>query len=114
MGEGGSRFLCRSRAPSTLELEEEKLTSINAIVRGAIARHAGRDPSAVRAWHRLDRDLDLTPLELVQIALEVQEVVGVEVPVEELAYVETVGDVFSFISWAVPAESRARFLDRVA
>ena len=74
-------------------------------VRSTLARRAGCPTSALHPGHRLEDDLDLTPLELVLIALEIEEAVGVAIAVEGLASVETVGELMSYFSRAL---SRAR------
>jgi hypothetical protein len=74
-------------------------------VRNTLARHAGCPASALHPGQRLEDDLDLTPLELVLIALEVEEAVGVGIAVEGLASVVTVGELMGFFRRAV---SRAR------
>jgi hypothetical protein len=74
---------------------------IHSIASDVLARHIRRDIRTVRMWHSLDRDLDLTPLELVLVALEIEESGHVHVSVEELATVETVGDLFMCLSKAV-------------
>jgi hypothetical protein len=51
-------------------------------------------------WHSLNGDLHLTPLELVLVALEIQDVRHVEVPLDDLAKIETVGDFFMCLSKA--------------
>jgi acyl carrier protein len=86
---------------------------IHAVVRDVLARHArqgrrtGMDTHDIRAYHDLKRDLGLTPLELVVLMLEVEERVETELPVEELAQVETVGDLFLFVVRAVAEGRRA-------
>jgi acyl carrier protein len=72
--------------------------SIHSVALGALARHIRRDIGTVRTWHFLDGDLHLTPLELVIIALEIQDAAGVEVSLDELATLETVGDFFMCLS----------------
>ena len=72
--------------------------SIHSIALSALARHTRRDIGTVRTWHSLKGDLHLTPLELVIIALEIQDAAGVEVSPEELATLETVGDFFMCLS----------------
>jgi acyl carrier protein len=72
--------------------------SIHSVALGALARHIRRDIGTVRTWHSLDGDLHLTPLELVIIALEIQDAAGVEVSLDELASLETVGDFFMCLS----------------
>jgi acyl carrier protein len=66
--------------------------------RAVLARHSGRDSHQIRAWDRLEADLDLTPLEMVLVLVEVEEALGVELPAEGLEAVETVGDLFAFLS----------------
>jgi acyl carrier protein len=88
---------------------------IHAVVRDAIARHARRTSPDVagghdiRAYHDLERDLGLPPLELVVIVLEVEERVGTQLPLDDLASVETVGDLFLFV---VRAAAEARRSER--
>jgi acyl carrier protein len=74
-------------------------------VRTTIARHAGRPASALHPGDNLENDLDLTPLELVLIAIEVEEAAGIDIPVEGLASLETLGELMRFFSRAL---SRAR------
>jgi acyl carrier protein len=66
------------------------------MARRTIARVAGCPVRALHPSMRLATDLDLTPLELVLIATEIEEAVGIEVPVEGLASVETVGEMMRF------------------
>ena len=70
-------------------------------VRTTIARHAGRPASALRPDDNLEHDLDFTPLELVLIAIEIEEAAGVEIPVEGLASVETLAQLMRFYSRAL-------------
>ncbi|HEY1692768.1 MAG TPA: acyl carrier protein [Polyangiaceae bacterium] len=77
------------------------------LVRRTIVRHAGVPARHLHPWLRLDADLDLTPLELVLIATEIEEALGVELPVEDLAPAETVGDVLRFFRRAL-AERKKR------
>jgi hypothetical protein len=90
------------------------MKSTNAVVRGVLARHLNREVSSIYSWQHLERDLDLTPLELVLVALEVEELESVPIPVEELAATQTVGDLLSFFSLTVAREKRRSVLDRVA
>jgi acyl carrier protein len=77
------------------------MKSINAIVREALAHHLDRDASTIHPSQRLEEDLDLTPLELVLIALDMEELEDVALPFEQLATLRTVGDLFSFFARAV-------------
>jgi acyl carrier protein len=74
-------------------------------VRATLARHAGCPASALHPGHRLESDLDLTPLELVLIAVEIEQDVGVSIPADGLASIQTVGELMGYFSRAL---SRAR------
>jgi acyl carrier protein len=74
-------------------------------VRKTIARRAGRPASSLHADDNLEDDLDLTPLELVLIAIDIEEAAGIDIPVEGLASVKTLGQLMRFFSRAL---SRAR------
>jgi hypothetical protein len=89
------------------------MRSIQSVARGILALHAGRGRE-IRAWQRLEADLDLTPLELVLVTLEVEQLAQVELSTEGLEGVETVGDLFAFLSQALASEGSAPVLDRVA
>jgi acyl carrier protein len=82
------------------------MKSVPALVRAALAHHLDCDPGKIHTRQHLQADLDLTPLELIVIALEIEELVGVAIPVEALDDVATVGDFLSFMSHAV-AHQRA-------
>jgi acyl carrier protein len=75
------------------------MKAIQAIVRESLARHLDREPSAIHDWQRVEEDLDLTPLELVLVALELEEE-DVRVPFEQLAAVRTVGDLLALFARA--------------
>jgi hypothetical protein len=70
-------------------------------VRNTIARHTGRPASALHPCDSLEHDLDLTPLELVLIAIEIEEVAEIDIPVEGLASVETLSQLMRFFSRAL-------------
>jgi acyl carrier protein len=90
------------------------MRSIQSIARTILALHVGRRGREIRAWHRLGADLDLTPLELVLVTLEIEQRAQVELPTERLEAVETVGDLFAFLAQALAGRDRDRALDRVA
>jgi hypothetical protein len=87
--------------------------TIDTVVRGVLAHHVRRNASAICPWHQLDRDLDVTPLELALVALEIEDIQAIQLPMEGLASVETVGELFAFVSSAV-VQARRAHLDRVA
>lgn len=69
-------------------------------VRNAVAGHLGIAPETVAARAHLASELSLDPLDLVLIVLRLEESVGFEVPVEGLAYIETVGDFVALVESA--------------
>ncbi|MBX3192409.1 MAG: acyl carrier protein [Labilithrix sp.] len=82
----------------------------DAIVQNALACHLRTPEASFDAALELERDLGLDPLDLVLIALGLEEAVGVEFPVALLEGVRTVGDVARLVStWlgVVPALRRA-------
>ncbi|HEY3817901.1 MAG TPA: hypothetical protein VGL81_12055 [Polyangiaceae bacterium] len=74
------------------------MPSTDAIVRAVLAHHLERDPGAMYPWLRLQDDLDMTPLELVLVALEIEEIEHTQVAVDELAEAHTVGDLLTLFS----------------
>jgi acyl carrier protein len=78
---------------------------LNAVVRASLATHLDRDPATLHPWLRLEEDLDLTPLKLVLVALDVEDLEDVNLPLERLATLRTVGDLLAFLRFAV--DSRA-------
>ena len=62
------------------------------IVRFALALHLRCDPDEITEAQRLKEDLALDPLDLVLIALRLEEVGDSEFPVDALAEVSTVAD----------------------
>ena len=91
------------------------MSSVSFVVRGLLARHLDREASTLHAWHHLDRDLDLTPLELVMLAVELEELEalegapGIELGVEGLTTVQTVGELYAYFRRAVGRARRARY-----
>jgi len=62
------------------------------IVRFALALHLRIDPEYIIEEQRLKEDLSLDPLDLVLVALRLEEVGTSEFPVDSLANVSTVAD----------------------
>jgi hypothetical protein len=71
------------------------------LVRTMLACHLDRAVCAIQPWQRLDRDLDLTPLELVLLALEFEEIQQVRVSMDGLVGASTVGDLFALFARAL-------------
>jgi len=78
-----------------------------------LARRAGRAVADLRSWHHLERDLDITPLDLVLIAVELEEIEDLELQVDGLELAVTVGDALGFFSRSIRlARTGARFAHR--
>jgi hypothetical protein len=88
------------------------MKSIRRCVRDALALHLDRPASSIHPWDRLDEDLDVTPLELVLVALDVEELAGVPIPIDDdIATVLTVGDLYVVVTAAVRRARQARDFD---
>jgi hypothetical protein len=82
--------------------------SIDALVRSALANRAPREAAtggAVRlesatagAPFEPDDDVELTPLEVVLVALDMEQATACEWPLERLASVRTVGELLAFFA----------------
>jgi acyl carrier protein len=70
-----------------------------------LAHHSRCGAADVHVWQRLGRDLHLTPLDLALIACDLEDAEGVEVVVDDLATLETVGELVSSLQRVV---ARAR------
>jgi acyl carrier protein len=66
--------------------------SLSDTVRCAVAQHLDVQSSDIRPTHHLERDLGLHPLDIVLIALRLEEVEHVELPIDELNDVHKVAD----------------------
>ncbi len=66
--------------------------SLTEVVRSAVAQHLDIEPSLVRSWHRFERDLGLHPLDVILIALELEEIEEVELPIDHLDELRTVAE----------------------
>jgi len=60
------------------------------VVRRAVARHLGVEPSVIDRFHHLERDLHLQPLDIVLIVLAIEDAEHVEMPIAHLESIETV------------------------
>ena len=76
------------------------MTSLHRVTRRALTRRLRRDPHGLRMWHALDDDLGLLPLELVLVVLDIETEARVKVPVDELASVKTLGDLYRYVTKA--------------
>lgn len=64
--------------------------SFGTFVRYAIARHLGLPESCIEPSQRLRDDLGLLPLDLVLVALRLEDLVNTRFPVDRLSYIHTV------------------------
>jgi acyl carrier protein len=60
------------------------------VVRRTITKHLGIQPDAIRPFHDLRRDLHLQPLDLVLIAIALEDAQRIELPIAHLDAVATV------------------------
>jgi acyl carrier protein len=74
------------------------MQSNDRIVCAVLAHHLERDAATMSRSLRLLDDLDMTPLELVLVALEIEEIEHVRLPFDELAGAVTVGDLMDFFA----------------
>lgn len=84
------------------------MPTIDHIVRSLLAHHLDRAPSTLHGSLSLSRDLDVTPLELVLLALDLEDIEGVSIPVEQLGRIETVAELIEFLDATVREQRRGR------
>jgi hypothetical protein len=79
-----------------------------------LAHRLGRPVSTIHPWHHLERDLDMTPLEVVLVALEIEGIENVDIDVRGLERVQTVDDLATFFMREVARARHARMEREVA
>ncbi len=67
-------------------------------VLSVLARHSGRPATTIHPWQELERDLEMTPLELVLVAVEVETIEDACIDVSGLERVTTVGELVGFFT----------------
>jgi hypothetical protein len=90
------------------------MRSLRHIVVQVLALHTRRHASAIFPWQELEGDLDMTPLEVVLVALEIEDIEDVDLDVTGLDDVRTVGEAIAFFEREVPRARQARIVDDVA
>ncbi len=60
--------------------------------RVALAQHLNVDPAALEASHNLEHDWGVCRLDLVLLALRLEDIEHIDVPFDELADITTVGE----------------------
>src|SRR5262249_5370379 len=71
--------------------------SLSDTVRCAVAQPLDVGLGEIRSTHRFERDLGLQPLDIVQIALRLEEVEDVELPIDALDAVHRVADLTTLL-----------------
>lgn len=74
------------------------------LIRGRLAELMECDPKEISDETRLEEDLEADSLDLVELAMALEEELSLEIPDEELEGIRTVGDAVEFIAERVPAE----------
>jgi len=79
-------------------------------VHHVLAHHLGRPSSTIHPWQDLERDLEMTPLEVVLVALEIEaaEDVDIDIDIAGLDGVRTVRDLSTFFAREVARARCAR------
>jgi acyl carrier protein len=73
------------------------------LVRGRLAELIEREPDTIQLETRLEEDLEADSLDLVELAMSLEEELSLEIPDEELEGIRTVGDAVDFIAQRVSA-----------
>jgi hypothetical protein len=73
---------------------------LNVVVQQVLAHRANQEATAILPSLHLQRDLHLRPLELALVALDLEDIVHVELPYHAMASMGTVGELVSFLSSA--------------
>jgi acyl carrier protein len=79
-------------------------TDIFDLIRGRLAELIECDPGTIALETRLEEDLEADSLDLVELAMALEEELSLEIPDEELEGIRTVGDAVDFIAERVSAE----------
>jgi acyl carrier protein len=79
-------------------------TDVFELVRGRLAELIECDLGDIKLETRLEEDLEADSLDLVELAMALEEELSVEIPDEELEGIRTVGDAVEFIAERVPID----------
>jgi acyl carrier protein len=89
-------------------MEESTMNdSLEHVVRRVLASHLGKTIESVQPAHRLRRDLELLPFDLVLVALRLEEIAEARIPSELLMSVHTVAE----LTQALGSCARGRGVD---
>jgi acyl carrier protein len=78
-------------------------TDVFDLIRGRLAELIETDPDQIKLETRLEEDLEADSLDLVELAMALEEELSLEIPDEELEGIRTVGDAVDFIAERVSA-----------
>jgi acyl carrier protein len=68
------------------------------LVRGRLAELVECEPGDIKLETRLEEDLEADSLDLVELAMALEEELSLEIPDEELEGIRTVGDAVEFVA----------------
>ena len=74
-----------------------------ALIRGRLAELMERDTNEITLDTRLEEDLEADSLDLVELAMSIEEELHLEIPDDELEGIRTVGDAVEFVAERVGA-----------
>jgi acyl carrier protein len=73
------------------------------LIQGRLAELIECDPGTIKLETRLEEDLEADSLDLVELAMSLEEELSLEIPDEELEGIRTVGDAVDFVAGRVAA-----------
>ncbi len=79
-------------------------TDIFELIRGRLGELIERDPGTITLETRLEEDLEADSLDLVELAMALEEELSLEIPDEELEGIRTVRDAVDFIAERVSVD----------
>ena len=79
-------------------------TDILELIRGRLAELIECEPAQIQLETRLEEDLEADSLDLVELAMALEEELSLEIPDEELEGIRTVKDAVDFVAERVSAE----------
>lgn len=82
-------------------------TEIFDLIRGRLGELIEHDPDEITLETRLEEDLEADSLDLVELAMALEEELSLEIPDEELEGIRTVGDAVDFVAERISAREDA-------
>jgi acyl carrier protein len=73
------------------------------LIQGRLAELIECDPESIKLETRLEEDLEADSLDLVELAMSLEEELSLEIPDEDLEGIRTVGDAVDFVAERVAA-----------